>query len=130
MKKAPEIASVSRLENVIEIVCDMVAMFRSRGEKTEYALLKIADVLAAKPYRVKSLFYRDRIWPMGEDEAFRIKCRFSRHLETEITHLLEKVEDLRVKKHQLDLELQCEQANSSPAGFGFAWETHATRLAG
>lgn len=130
MPTSPEKLSVSRLESVIEIVRDMVAMFRGRGEKTEYALLKIADVLATRPHRVRSLFYRDKMWPMTADEALRIKCRFSGHIEHEITHLLDKVEMLRVKQRQLNLGIQCEQENSSAPGYGCAWARSVSRSAG
>lgn len=117
MTESPETFSVNRLERVIEHVRDMVAMFRRRGEKTEYALPKIAGLLDTKPHRVKSLFYRDKMWALPEFEADRIEARFDAYLDREIALSIEYTEMLRVKKRQLNLVFECNE--KSPRGCGY-----------
>lgn len=117
MTPSPEAFSGNRLERVIEHVRDMVAMFRRSGEKTEYALPKIAALLDTKPHRVRSFFYRDKMWALPESEADRIESRFASYLDSEIALSIEYTETLRLKKRQLNLVLVCK--NSSQRGSGY-----------
>jgi hypothetical protein len=105
--KSPENISLDRLETVIGYVRDIVAMFRRRGHKTEYVMPEIAGLLDAKPQRVRSLFYRDKLWSMSEAEAARIERRFAEHIDREISITLDYVEGLRAKRNQLNLRLSC-----------------------
>lgn len=126
MTTSPEDSSVNRLERVIEHVRDMVAMFRRRGEKTEYALPKIASLLDTKPHRVRSLFYRDKMWALPESEADRIEARFDAYLDREIVLSIEYTEALRVKKRQLNLVFECKNASQHGSGYastGSLWRS-------
>ena len=99
--------SVDRLETVIGYIRDTVAMFRRRGHKTEYVIPEIAGLLDTKPHRVRSLFYRDKLWPMSAAEADRIERRFAEHIDREIAITLDYVAGLRAKRNQLNLRLSC-----------------------
>lgn len=118
MNPSPESSSGTQLERVIGHVQDMVAMFRRRGEKTDYAFPKIADLLGTKPHRVRSLFYRDKMWAMPNSEADRIEAGFDAYLDREIALSIEYTEELRLKKRQLNLVLECKKESQRYSGFG------------
>jgi hypothetical protein len=128
MNTSPEESWGNRLDHVIEHVRDMVAMFRRRGEKTDYALPKIAELLGTKHHRVRSLFYAEKMWALSDTEANTIERRFSVYLDREIALSIEYTENLRAKKRQLDLRLECK--NSSQRGSGFGSTGSLARLAG
>lgn len=128
MNASPEAFSGNRLDRVIGHVQDMVAMFRRRGEKTDYAFPKIATLLETKPHRVRSLFYRDKMWALPDSEADRIEARFDAYLDREITLSIEYTEMLRVKKRQLNMVLVCK--NESQRGSGYASTDSLSRAVG
>lgn len=122
MTKTRENYSVTAMEPIIGYVRDIVAMFRHRGMKTEYAIPEVAGILDLTPKRVKSIFYRDGLWKMAQDEAAKVERRFAEHLDAEIALSIEYTEQLRIKRDQLAMGLQCENQSYSPrcSGFGSA----------
>ena len=126
----PERISVDRLETVIGYIRDTVAMFRRRGHKTEYVIPEIAGLLDTKPHRIRSLFYRDKLWPMSVAEASRIERRFTEHLDREIALNLEYIEVLRAKRDQLTMRLSCDDAGCCAPMAGIAWGGSRSRSAG
>lgn len=120
MNETREKLSATKMEATIGYVRDIVAMFRRRGLKTEYAIPEVAGLLDLSPKRVKTIFYRDGLWGMAQDEAERIERRFADHLDAEIALSIEYTEQLRIKRNQISMGLTCEQENLAPRGFGSA----------
>jgi hypothetical protein len=128
MNKSPEELSATLIEIAVTHVRDMVSMFRRRGVKSEHAMPEVADLLDLSPKRVKSLYYQDGVWGVPHSEVKKIERNFSAYLEREITLSIEYTENLRAKKRQLDLRLECK--NSSQRGSGFGSTGSLARLAG
>lgn len=127
MNQSPQDTWGNHLDHVIEHVRDMVAMFRRRGEKTDYALPKIAELLGTKHHRVRSLFYAEKMWALSEKEADTIERRFSAYLDREIALSIEYTENLRAKKRQLEMRLECKSCRHTS---GFASTGWPAQLAG
>lgn len=129
MNQSPDISSVNRLENAIEYVRDVVAMFRrDKKMKMDQALPKAAELLDIKHHRATSLFYEDKMWHLPASEAERIERNFARYLDREISISIERTEALRVKKRQIEMRLAWKDSSSHGSGYNStAWPA---RLAG
>lgn len=117
MTQSPEKNSVN-IEEAVTYIRKMVARFRRRGAKTEYALPDVAKILDITPKRAKSLFYRDGVWAVTTDEVERIVAKYSVHLDLEIALSLEYTDSLIAEKRQLNLGITCDYPSSSRHGYG------------
>ena len=118
MTKNTEKLSPSPAQRSVTIVREMVAMFRRRGLKSQHAMPEVAQKLGMSITRLRNLFYMDT-WRVriDADEAERLTQKYADYIDQEIAALLQMADDLRVKKQQLALDLEC--GNQSYAGPSF-----------
>lgn len=122
MRKSIEIASTthSDIEVAIGYVRDSTAIERRRGALTKRAIFVVATLFGITPSRAKSLFYRENLWRIAQDEMARIEAGFIAHLDREIALSIEYTEQLRAKRNEIRGRTVCENAASSQATYGTA----------
>lgn len=119
MSKLPKKIEQSRYSQVIEYVIHTFSDFRARGVKTDFAVPDVAAALDISAARVYSLNYQSKLWGMREDEADRIERNYVEHTDREIARALERTENLKLRKFQAEMSLECKRRNSEQSGCGF-----------
>lgn len=104
----------SNAEIAIEYIRDCVALFRSRGAKTDTALRDLAPELGITHRRVRTLFHRDGVPVVLKNEWMQIRHRVGLLFLNEAERLRELADRYEEKGNDL-VSGQME----------FQWETHA-----
>ena len=97
-------SEVSTIRDAAQLVDEAVTAFRNRGYTRERAVEQAALALGISHRRARGLIYGE-VFAMAVDEYRAIKARFLRHLDEEAESLAGRLEAVKAKQRQMELEL-------------------------